>query len=101
MTSPIDAIRGAVHSVTKDWAKQRKAEERNRSAVFNRRMRLIASHRVTIREAAFEVMKAAYLEASGGLPVKPRQIMYRARPYILKETGEASLDGQYFSQNLL
>jgi hypothetical protein len=48
-------------------------------------------------------MEDAYLEASdgGALPVKPRQIMYRARPYILEETGEASLDGQYFSQTLL
>jgi len=35
------------------------------------------------------------------LPVKPRQIMYRARPYILERTGEASLNGQYFSQTLL
>jgi hypothetical protein len=36
MTSPADAIRNSVRSVTKDWAKQRKAEERNRNAAFNR-----------------------------------------------------------------
>ena len=61
------------------------------------------SYRVTLRDAAFEVMEQAYLEASGGgtLPVKPRQIMYRARPYILEKTGETSLSGNYFSQTLL
>jgi hypothetical protein len=103
MTSPADAIRSAVQSVTKDWAKQRKAEERNRNAALNRRARLMPSYRVTLRDAAFEVMEQAYLEASGGgtLPVKPRQIMYRARPYILEKTGETSLSGNYFSQTLL
>jgi hypothetical protein len=81
VTSPADAIMGAVRSVTKDWAKQRKAEERDRSAVFNRRTRLVRSHRTTLREAAFYVMDQAYSTASddGKLPVKPRQIMYAAR----------------------
>ena len=36
MTAPVDAIKSTVQSVTKDWAKQRKAEERNRNAAFNR-----------------------------------------------------------------
>jgi len=103
MTSPVDAINAAVQSVTKDWAKQRKAEERNRDAAMNRRARLMKSYRVTQREAAFEVMEEAYLVASddGALPTKPRQIMYQARPYILKQKGEDSLHGQYFSQQLL
>jgi hypothetical protein len=103
MISPADAIRGAVQSVTKDWAKQRKAEERNRNAAFNRRVRLVRSDRTTLREAAFEIMEEAYLEASDhrALPVKPRQIMYRARPYILARTEEVSLNGQYFSQTLM
>jgi hypothetical protein len=103
MTSPADAIKDAVCGVTRDWAKQRKAEERDRNAQLNRRARLVRSYRTTVREAAFEAMDEAYLEASdqGRLPVKPRQIMYRARPYILEQTGEDSLDGQYFSQTLL
>jgi hypothetical protein len=103
MTSPADAIRGAVCSVTKDWAKQRKAEERNRNAAFNRRYRLVRTARVTIREAAFELMEAAYMKASddGRLPAKPRQIMYAARPAILAMTGESELSGPYFSQTLL
>jgi len=95
MTDPADAIRGAVCAVTKDWARQRKAEERDRNAVLNRRVRLVRSARYTIKEAAFEVMAKAYEAASGGgqLPVKPRQIMYRARPYILRAS--------YFTQSLL
>jgi hypothetical protein len=103
MTSPAAAITGAVRSVTKDWARQRKAEERNRNAVSYRRMRLVRSDRTTLREAAFDVMEEAYSYASddGKLPVKPRQIMYAARPKILRRTGQPSLSGQYFSQTLL
>ena len=41
MTSPADAIRSAVQSVTKDWAKQRRAEERDRNAALNRQIRLM------------------------------------------------------------
>jgi len=103
MTSPANAIRGAVQSVTKDWAKVRKAEERNRNAAFNRRARLVRSYRMTLREAAFEVMEEAYLAArdAGSLPVKPRQIMYAARPKILAMTGDDELSDSYFSQTLL
>lgn len=103
MTSPADAISGAVRAVTKDWAKQRKAEERDRNALLNRRVRLVRSARYTIKEAAFEVMAKAYETAAGPkrLPVKPRQIMYQARPYILRATGENHLTDSYFTQNIL
>jgi len=103
MTSPADAISDAVRAVTKEWAKQRKAEERNRSAVLNRRVRLVRTARYTIIEAAFEVMAKAYETAAGPtrLPVKPRQIMYKARPYILHQTGKDDLSDSYFTQNLL
>jgi hypothetical protein len=103
MSSPAEAIRNAVQFVTKDWAKQRKAEERNRNAIYHRRFRLMRSERVTLREAAFEVMEEAYFKASGNgtLPTKPRQIMYAARPHILEITGERELSGSYFSQTLL
>jgi hypothetical protein len=103
MTSPAEAINGAVRAVTKDWARQRKAEERDRSAVLNRRVRLVRSTRTTIRQAAFYVMEKAYLAASdnGSLPVKPRQIMYAARPRILRLTGTDELSDYYFTQSLL
>jgi hypothetical protein len=106
MTSPAQAIIAATRAVTKDWAKQIKAEERDHSAALGRRVRLVRSDRTTLRTAAFYVMEKSYSIASDGgsrgrLPVKPRQIMYVARPRILRLTGRDSLDGQYFSQVLL
>jgi hypothetical protein len=101
--SPLDAIVGLTEATTKTWTKQRKAEERSANAVSNRYMRLICSDRTTLREAAFDVMEEAYMAASdnGKLPVKARQIMYRARPAILEATGADSLDDSYFTQMLL
>jgi hypothetical protein len=95
----IDAVKG----VTKKWARQRRREEREADARARRREALTRTRRVTIKEAAYEVMEAAYLQASanGTLPAKPRQIFYRARPHVLEATGQESLDGQYFSQTLL
>jgi hypothetical protein len=48
-------------------------------------------------------MKDAYLKASdnGELPAKARQIMYAARPEILRLTGKDKFDDRYFTQNLL
>ncbi len=57
-----------------------------------------------IKTAAYKVMPEAYLMASddGRLPVKPRQIMYAARPLILEITG-GKIWGKadYFTQTLL
>jgi hypothetical protein len=90
-----------VDAVTKKWTKQRKQEERGRSQ--SRRSALIRSCRVTVKYAACEVMKQAYLHASdnGTLPAAARQIMYAARPEILRITGEEDLNSSYFSQTLL
>ena len=98
-----DGIISAVERVTKRWAKQRKREEREASARFNRSRAMTRSRRVTVKEAAWEIMEQAYLRASadGTLPARPRQIYYAARKHILERTGAASLDGQYFSQTLL
>jgi hypothetical protein len=107
MTSkPIDiaaSIIAGVESVTKDWAKQRKAEERDRSRRARRYDRLVRYDRITIREAAWMVMDEAYAKASdnGRLPVRPRQIMYAARPEILALTEKDHLDDRYFTQTLL
>jgi len=78
MTSPAAAINGAIGAVLKDWERQRKA-------ALNRRYRLVRSSRLTIRDAAFSVMREAYRAASDNgalpaLPVKPRQIMYAQGP---------------------
>lgn len=98
-----NALNDAVVGVTKDWAKQRKAEERNANARFRHADRLVRTDRVTIQEAAFAVMKDAYNVASdnGRLPVKARQVMYAARPRILEMTGKDAIDDAYFTQTLL
>jgi hypothetical protein len=105
-TKPIDiaeTITSLVTNVTKDWTKQRKAEERDRNRQFRRYDYLVREDRVTIRDAAWEVMEEAYNKASdnGRLPARPRQIMYAARPRILELTGKDSLDDRYFTQTLL
>ena len=97
-----DAIISAVTGVTKKWAKQRKAEERNARAEANRKWVMTARDRWTIRDAAFDEMEEAYLKASSGgtLPAHARQIMYAARGPIQDATGE-QLNDQYFCQTLL
>jgi hypothetical protein len=57
----------------------------------------------TIKSIAYSVMKKAYMKASGNgeLPARARQVMYAARPEILRMTGKESLDDKYFTQTLL
>ena len=79
MSTPADRLKSSVLNVTKDWAKQRKAEERHASAEANREARLIrASDYHNFKSAAFEIMEEAYLKASanGTLPASARQVMY-------------------------
>jgi hypothetical protein len=104
MSTPADRLKSSVLNVTKDWARQRKAEERRASALANREARLTkASDYYNFRSAAFEVMEEAYLKASanGTLPASARQVMYQARPFIQEMMGGQQLDDQYFCQQLL
>ena len=104
MSDLADRLKGSVISVTKDWAKQRKAEERHASAAANRRARLCrASDYYNFKSAAFEVMEEAYLAASanGKYPAMTRQVMYQARRSIQEKMGGEQLSGQYFCQQLL
>jgi len=96
------AIFDAVRSVTRAWARQRKAEERETARVSRRRDALIRARRMTVREAAWHVLPQAYLKASsnGTLPAHARQIMYAARGEIQRLAGRM-LDDQYFTQQLL
>ena len=74
--------------VTSSWTRQRKAELRDPSREISRRDALTRRRRVTIKDAAWQVMGAAYRHASanGTLPAHARQIMYAARPDILRLT---------------
>jgi hypothetical protein len=104
MSSVADRLKNSVLNVTKDWAKQRKAEERHASAAANREAKLIrASDYYNFKSAAFEIMEEAYLKASanGTLPASARQVMYQARPFIQDMMGGQQLDDQYFCQQLL
>jgi hypothetical protein len=95
--SIVDLVRKA----GKKWTKQRKAEERERRAVLNRRARMTC-RRITIKDVAYGCMKQAYMVASANdtLWANARQIMYQARPIIQEQTGE-QLNDQYFTQVLL
>ena len=96
-------IIAAVEGVTAKWTKQRKAEERHAAAEGNRRDAMTRRRRVTIKDAAYDAMPAAYAKASanGTLPALARQIMYAARPTILARTGKEQLNDEYFTQQLL
>lgn len=96
------ALVSSITKVTKKWTKQRKAEERESSRIFNRRSAMIRVRRITITDAAWRVMKDAYMKASSNntLPAHARQIMYAARGEIQRITGKP-LGDQYFTQTLL
>jgi hypothetical protein len=58
---------------------------------------------LTLKDAAWAVMKDAYMKASGNgeLPAKARQIMYAARGELLRLTGVKKFSDTYFTQVLL
>jgi hypothetical protein len=98
-----EAIIRATLDVTKNWAKQRKSEERDHSRSLRRWDALAREDHVYIKDAAWEVMDEAYAKASGDgeLPAKARQVMYAARPRILELTGNDYLNDRYFLGTLL
>jgi len=103
MSSDADRITQALTSVTKTWTRQRKAEEREQARALRRYEAVTRRSRlVTIADACYFNMEAAYLKASGNgaLPAGARQIMYAIRPLVEEETGR-QLDDQYFCQTIL
>jgi hypothetical protein len=91
-----------ITAITKEWTKQRKAEERRVGRTVRRVRALARSSRVTIKEIAWEVMAAAYAKTSndGQYPAHARQVMYVARREI-QSRKDQMLDDQYFCQTLL
>src|SRR5216684_858285 len=91
-------------AVTRQWARQRKAEERRASSAARRRAAMIRSRRISVKEAAWEIMSEAYMKASENGPyarvAHARQVMYAARDHIQRRA-ERMLDDQYFTQTLL
>jgi hypothetical protein len=102
----IGDVAAAILHVTKNWTRYKKAQERSQVAadrVLERQNRQSGAGHVSKIEAARQVMERSHLHARGEKPgpVKPRQVMYIARPLILNLTGKSSLGAQYFCQNLL
>jgi hypothetical protein len=100
MTDIADEILKGLKRVTKEWTKQRRAEERSASALARREY--WGRDYDYQKEVAWEIMPAVYAKVSdsGRLPALARQLMYAARPIIQERTGK-QLDSKYFTQTLL
>ncbi len=102
-----EAIVAAVKHVTAVWAKQRKSEERNANAALRRMDVLTASAKpMSIKGAAYAVMRQAYAKASAGrddrvLWVEARQIYYAARREIMRLAQVDTVDSGRFTQEFL
>ena len=96
-------ILDCVETATAKWTKQKKSEERHPGNVRYRMSRMTREPRTTQKEAAWSILEAAYMAASGGgtLPAMARQIYYQARPKIMALTDDKELQYGYFSQTLL
>lgn len=102
-----EAAMKGVTSVTSEWTKYRKKEQKSavRGARAREQMMRGYYREQSVKDVAFEVMEAAYTKASAGgtLPASARQIMYQARPFILEQLDKSlgkDFD-QYFTQRLL
>lgn len=81
-----------MRAVAGRWKQAKRQANRNdriNRTELERQRRANQSKEVTIKEAVYQVMEQAYLDASasGALPANARQIMYSARPLVLKLTG--------------
>jgi hypothetical protein len=111
MTSIEGSLRIALEKVTKRFVveKRRALRESNRDALDQkaierlRERQAVKRQKITIKMAAWSVMKRAYMLASdnGTLPANNRQIMYAARPLVLKLISKCWSDSGNFTQGLL
>lgn len=100
MTIKAEDILAVTRSVTKEWEKQRKAEERG---VRSRRTRqYVYSDRVHFTDVAADILPGAYKHASGGgrFTVSKRQFYYACREPFKQSTGR-ELEHNYFANTLL
>src|SRR5690348_14355627 len=82
-----------LETVTRQWTRQKKSEERHPGNVRYRVSRLTKEPRTTQKEATSEILERAYMAASGNgtLPAMARQIYYQARPKIMAMTEDKEL----------
>jgi hypothetical protein len=95
-----DDILKITENVTREWTKQRKAEERGRRSRQSRQH--IYSDRVDFTEVAHLILPEGYAHASGNgrYTVDKRQFYYAVRDEFLNMTGR-EITADYFSQTLL
>lgn len=100
MTIDASAILHVTTAVTKQWTKQRKAEERGRRSRANRAN--MYSGRVNFTEVAARIIPGAYNHTSGDgkYPVKKRQMYYASRDKFRELTGR-TIKADYFTQTVL
>jgi DNA topoisomerase VI subunit B len=101
------ALAKCVRLATEGWKqlkKQADRHDRQTARQLEEARRAQKRGSMSIQEAAFAVMRRAYLETSdnGALPAGARQIMYKARPLVLERTGgRCWKKSNYFTQKLL
>jgi hypothetical protein len=100
MTISAADILAVTKSVTKKWAKQRKAEKYHGRSWSSRAY--VYSNRVDFTEVAGEILPAGYAHASGNgrYTVDKRQFYYAVRDVFRERTGR-EITAEYFSQTLL
>jgi hypothetical protein len=99
MSITADDILSLTKMVTKEWTKQRRAEERGNRSRASREY--IYSDRVNFTEVADAILPAAYQHASGGrYSVSKRTFFYACRETFKQQTGR-ELEWKYFSDKLL
>ncbi len=102
-----EALDAGLQSIASKWKKLKRQADRSDRAVIRQLKEEENNKRrgkMTRKDAAFAVMKDAYLHASGGgkSPANARQIMYAARPQVMELTGGPCwAKDSYFTQNLL
>jgi hypothetical protein len=99
MAITADDIFDGIKAVTKEWTKQRRAEERGKSRLSRR---YLYSDRTCFTHVANKILPAAYAKASGDgqYTVSKRQLYYACREAFLLQTG-SQLGYQYFAGDLL
>lgn len=87
-------------AATKDWTKQRKAEERGRRSRYSRQY--MYSERVNHTDVADQILPGAYSHASGDgkYTVSKRQLYYACREQFREQT-DRELSYDYFANTLL
>jgi DNA topoisomerase VI subunit B len=99
------ALAQSIESVCRPWTIAKKRNQRERRAAAREMDRARLAHRgMSIKAAAWAVMRDAYLKASKNntLPANSRQVMYAARREVLELTGgKIWKRSSYFTQHLL